>query len=212
MIKAAIFDMDGLLINSERIIMQACIQAANDIGITYTQTEFVELIGRSSVDSTRIMADQLGGEENLSKVGKGVEAILAQRNHAFPLKPGAQKLLEHYSSNNVMCSLASSSANAHIQHRLSYVNVLHFFSHTTSGQEVANGKPNPDIYLLAIQKLDVAVEDCIAFEDSEQGARAAIAAGLKVIVVPDLKQPSDFVIKNSFKVVGSLEDFLSTLT
>lgn len=201
--------MDGLLIDSERIIMQACIQAAKEIGIEYTQTEFVDLIGRSSADSSRIMAEQLGGLENLSRVGERVDTILAQHNHVFPLKPGVTSLLEHYKSQNIVCSVASSSSHQHIQHRLHHVNVLNYFRHTTSGQEVNKGKPNPDIYLLAIQKLGFTAEDCIAFEDSEQGARAAIAARLKVVVVPDLKQPSEFVKANSFKVLDSLNHALT---
>jgi beta-phosphoglucomutase-like phosphatase (HAD superfamily) len=210
-IKAAIFDMDGLLIDSERIIMQACIQAAKDVGIKYTQAEFVELIGRSSSDASRIMTEQLGGIEMLERVSHGVGTILSQRNHVFPLKTGAVALLSHYQSQNVICGVASSSPTHHIQHRLSHVNVLDYFSTITSGQEVSNGKPSPDIYLLAIQKLGFAVEECIAFEDSEPGARAAIAAGLKVVVVPDLKQPSDFVKENSFKIVSNLADFLTEL-
>lgn len=201
--------MDGLLIDSERIIMQACIQAAKEIGIHYTKTEFVDLIGRSSADSSRIMAEQLGGLENLNRVGQRVDVILAQHHHVFPLKPGVKSLLEQYRLHNIACSVASSSSHQHIQHRLSHVNVIDYFIHTTSGQEVNKGKPNPDIYLLAIQKLGLAAEDCIAFEDSEQGARAAIAAGLKVIVVPDLKQPSEFVMENSFNVLDSLNDALA---
>ncbi|MCH9848483.1 MAG: HAD family phosphatase [Betaproteobacteria bacterium] len=212
MVKAAIFDMDGLLIDSERIIMQACIQAAKDVGIIYTQAEFVELIGRSSPDASRIMAEQLNGVENLSKVGEGVERILGARNHVFPLKSGVVELLQYYQSNNVICGVASSSPITHIQHRLSHIGILDYFSSITSGQEVANGKPNPDIYLLAIDRLGVSVEECIAFEDSEPGAQAAITAGLKVVVVPDLKQPSDFVKENSFRVVESLADYLTELS
>lgn len=211
MVKAAIFDMDGLLIDSERIIMQACIRAAKAVGITYSQAEFVELIGRSSQDASRMMAEQLNGLENLSKVGQGVDQILSVRNHVFPLKSGVVELLQYYQSNNVICGVASSSPIVHIQHRLSHIGILDYFSSITSGQEVANGKPNPDIYLLAIKRLGVSAEECIAFEDSEPGARAAIAAGLKVVVVPDLKQPSDFVKENSFRIVENLADYLTEL-
>ncbi|MDX1915613.1 MAG: HAD family phosphatase [Methylophilus sp.] len=208
MIKAAIFDMDGLLIDSERIIMQACIQAAQRVGITYTQAEYVELIGRAGSDSTRIMVEQLGSVENFNQVMQGLDAILAEHNHAFPLKQGALALLKHYQTNNIICGVASSSPKQHITHRLSHVDVLDYFSHLTSGQEVERGKPNPDIYLLAIQKLGLKAEACIAFEDSENGARAAIAAGLKVVVVPDLKQPSDYVRENCHQVIASLEDWI----
>lgn len=76
---------------------------------------------------------------------------------------------------------------------------------------MVRGKPNPDIYLLAIERLGLQAEQCIAFEDSEAGARAAIAAGLKVVVVPDLIQPSEFVSKHSHQVVNSLLDFLDRM-
>jgi len=207
--KAAIFDMDGLLIDSERIIMQACITAAQQVGITYTHAEYVELIGRAGPDSTRIMVEQLGGESNFNLVMQGLDALLAERNNTFPLKHGASELLKHYQDNNIICSVASSSATHHISHRLSQVGVLDYFSHITSGQEVTRGKPNPDIYLLAVNKLGLKAEECIAFEDSETGARAAIAAGLRVVVVPDLKQPSEFVVQNSHLTIESLNDWLN---
>lgn len=211
-IKAAIFDMDGLLIDSERIIMQACIAAAaKDIGITYTQAQYTQLIGRAGPDSTHRMIEQLNGIENFNRVMQGLDARLAEHNHHFPLKPGALDLLNHYKANNIICSVASSSPTQHINHRLSQVGVLDFFSHVTSGQEVTHGKPSPDIYLLALKKLGLEATECIVFEDSETGARAAIAAGLKVVVVPDLQQPSDHVIEHCHQVIFSLKDWLSHL-
>lgn len=211
MIKAAIFDMDGLLIDSERIIMQACITAAQQVGITYTQADYVELIGLAGSDSTRVMTAQLGGTEKFNQVMVGLDAELSKRNNAFPLKQGALKLLQHYRANHVVCSVASSSATHHIKHRLSQVGAMDYFAHITSGQEVARGKPNPDIYLLAIKKLGLPAEQCIAFEDSEAGARAAIAAGLKVVVVPDLIQPSEFVTKHSHQIADSLLSYLEQI-
>ena len=209
MIKAAIFDMDGLLIDSERIIMQACIAAAFEIGITYTQAQYTQLIGRAGPDSTSKMFEQLNGVENFNRVMQGLDARLSERHHHFPLKQGALELLQYYKANNIICSVASSSPTHHITQRLSQVGVLDFFSHVTSGQEVTNGKPNPDIYLLAVKRLGLSVDECIAFEDSETGARAAIAAGLKVVVVPDLLQPSAFVRENCHQVVESLQEWLS---
>lgn len=208
MIKAAIFDMDGLLIDSERIIMQGCIQAAATIGITYTQAEYVELVGRVWSDSTRLMTQQLGSEANFQHVMQGLNAFLEARDHAFPLKDGVQALLKHYQSHGIICSVASSSPIPHITHRLTHTGVLDYFSHVTSGQEVKRGKPHPDIYLLALEKLGLSAGECIAFEDSELGAQAAIAAGLRVVVVPDLRQPSDQVRANAHQVVESLQHWL----
>lgn len=106
MIKAAIFDMDGLLIDSERIIMQACMTAAQQVGITYTQAEYVELIGLAGPDSTRVMTAQLGGTDRFNQVMVGLDAELAKLNHTFPLKQGALKLLQHYQANHIVCSVA----------------------------------------------------------------------------------------------------------
>lgn len=203
--------MDGLLIDSERIIMQGCIAAAKQIGITYTQAQYTELVGRVWADSTRIMIEQLGSEANLNHVMQGLNTYLDDINHVFPLKKGALALLQHYQAQGVICSVASSSPMPHITHRLSQIGVVDFFSQLTSGQEVAKGKPNPDIYLLALKKLGLPAEECIAFEDSELGAQAAIAAGLRVVVVPDLKQPSEMVRKQSYSVVDSLEDWLASI-
>lgn len=211
MFSAAIFDMDGLLIDSERIIMQACIAAANAHGIRYTQAQFVDLIGRNLTDSTRVMTAQLGGEDHFEKVAQGVDEILAKREDFFPLRPGVREMLDFFKVKNIPCGVASSSYQAVIQRRLSKVGVLNRFLHITSGDEVARGKPNPDIYLLALQRLGVAAQECIAFEDSELGAQAAIAAGLKVVVVPDLKQPSDFVQNYAWMIVDSLHEALEKL-
>ncbi len=211
MVKVAIFDMDGLLIDSERRIMQACIRAAKEIGITYTQIEYVELIGRAWPDATRIMIQQLGSEKNFQHVMQSINAGMDKDGNAFPLKEGALALLNYYKANNVVCGVASSSPISHIQERLSAVDVLDYFKAVTSGHEVKNGKPHPDVYQLAMKRLGVGdgyvVEDCIAFEDSDPGARAAIAAGLKVVVVPDLKQPSNFVKENALSIEKSLDTY-----
>lgn len=211
MVKAAIFDMDGLLIDSERIIMQACIAAAADIGVSYTQSQFVELIGKAGHVSTQLLITQLGGQDVFEKVMSGLDARLAALDHHFPLKPGVVALLDYYQSQDIVCSVASSSPLSHIEHRLAKVGVLDYFRHLTTGHEVENGKPNPDIYLRAMQKLGLNAADCIAFEDSEPGARAAIAAGLHVVVVPDLKQPSEFVQQKAGQVTDSLATFYQSL-
>jgi len=117
-------------------------------------------------------------------------------------------LLQYYQSQGIVCSVASSSPIPHITHRLTHTGVLDYFSHVTSGQEVKRGKPHPDIYLLALEKLGLSAEECIAFEDSELGAQAAIAAGLRVVVVPDLRQPSELVRAHAHQVVESLQHWL----
>jgi len=202
--KAAIFDMDGLLIDSERIIMQACIQAASEFGIEYTSNDYAELIGRAAPDSTKIMTAQLGGKQPFKQVMHRVDALLDESTSHFPLKAGAYEIIQYFHKQHIPCGVASSSYQQVIKHRLSNVGVLDYFTAITSGDEVKRGKPHPDIYLLAIKKLGLDPKDCIAFEDSELGALAAITAGLNVVVVPDLKQPTKFVKDHCFRVLNSL--------
>lgn len=116
--KAAIFDMDGLLIDSERIIMRACIQAAHDVGIEYRQEQYVELIGRSAPDSTRVMTEQLKGREKFNLVMQGLDRILAQRDNSFPLKEGAEEVIRYFTQQALPCAVASSSHQSIIRHRL----------------------------------------------------------------------------------------------
>lgn len=211
MFKAAIFDMDGLLINSERIIMQACMLAASELGISYTQSDYVELIVRAAPDSARVMTAQLGGASNFANVMQRVNEILEVSENYFPLKIGALEIVKHFHTQGIPCGVASSSYQNIIKYRLGKVGVLEYFTAITSGEEVEHGKPHPDIYLLAIEKLGIPAQEYIAFEDSELGARAAIAAGLKVVVVPDLKQPSDYVRENCYQVLNSLAEAPSIL-
>ena len=207
--------MDGLLIDSERMIMQACMIAAKEIGITYTQSDYLEIVGLAWPEYSSLLAKQLGGERNFQHVMQRINARLNNGNSSYPLKTGTLALLQHYKANNIICGVASSSPISHIQECLSAAGIIDYFSAITSGHEVKNGKPNPDIYLLAMQRLkaivDFDIKESIAFEDSNPGARAAIAAGLNVVVVPDLKQPNAFVKENSFKIIGSLDQFLLTL-
>ena len=124
----------------------------------------------------------------------------------FPLKTGALPLLEALRAAGIPCGVASSSAVGEIRHRLGHVDVLKYFRCIAGGDEVTHGKPDPALYLLAAARLGVAPEDCIAFEDSENGARAAQAAGVRVVIVPDLKHPPDDVAARAHGVMASLAD------
>ena len=118
-------------------------------------------------------------------------------------------MLEALQAAGVPCAVASSSAVKEIRHRLGHVDVLRYFQAVAGGDEVTHGKPDPSLYLLAATRLGVAPADCIAFEDSENGARAAQAAGIRVVIVPDLKQPPEDVAARAHGVIDSLQDALA---
>jgi HAD superfamily hydrolase (TIGR01509 family) len=105
----------------------------------------------------------------------------------FPLKPGALQLLALLRQRGVPCAVASSTYVEEVRRRLAQVGVLDFFQALAGGDEVLRSKPDPAVYLLAASRLGVAPAQCLAFEDSDHGARAAHVAGLRVVLVPDLK-------------------------
>ena len=206
--KAAIFDMDGLLIDSERAISKAWIEGAQALGFKLEMADFMRVIGTASQQSTAILVDLLGSEEAMRAIAEKAHALLPQAGGApvFPLKSGALPLLEALHAAGIPCAVASSSNVEEIRHRLGHVDVLKYFRCISGGDEVTHGKPDPALYLLAAARLGVAPEDCIAFEDSENGARAAQAAGVRVVIVPDLKHPPEDVAARAHGVIGSLSE------
>lgn len=206
--QAAIFDMDGLLIDSERTIMRAWIDAAAAIGVTLRAEAYTPIIGLAEPESDAILTRVLGGPAAFSAIRSRTIELLSPGDEAvvFPLKAGAKELLGSLQAAGVLCAVASSSRAADIQQRLQDVGVIHYFAAVAGGDEVPRGKPDPAVYELAASRLGVPASACLVFEDSENGALAALAAGAPVVLVPDLRAPSEAVIARSLRVLGSLHD------
>ncbi len=209
--KAAIFDMDGLLIDSERAISMAWIEGAKALGFQLEMADFMSVVGRAAQQSDAILIDLLGSEQAMRATAAKAHALLPHAGGApvFPLKTGALPLLEALHAAGIPCAVASSSNVEEIRHRLGHVDVLKYFKSIAGGDEVTHGKPDPALYLLAAARLGVPPEDCIAFEDSENGARAAQAAGVRVVIVPDLQHPPDDVAARAHGVMGSLSEAIA---
>jgi beta-phosphoglucomutase-like phosphatase (HAD superfamily) len=185
---AAIFDMDGLLLDSERVIMQTWLQCARDEGITLSENDFLEVVGTGASESRARLTQLLGSSQVFEAVRSRARAHLDSRpGIIFPLKPGAMQLLVMLKQRAIPCAVASSSRASEIRRRLSMVGVFEFFRAIAGGDEVPDSKPDPAVYLLAAKRLDVDPEKCLAFEDTVHGARAAHAAGMRVVVIPDLR-------------------------
>ncbi len=203
---AAIFDMDGLLVDSERVTLRAWLGAAQARGVALSEADYLQVVGRAATDSDALLTALLGGPQVFEQVQADVAARLSDAGPKplFPLKPGAASLLHALRQAGVPCAVASSSRRDEIEHRLGRVGVLRHFQAWAGGNEVPRGKPDPALYRLAAERLGVEPSQCLAFEDSENGARAAQAAGVAVVIVPDLQHPAGDVAGRSHGVLDSL--------
>jgi len=218
MFTAAIFDMDGLLIDSERPIMAAWIAAARTLDVELSHAQYLQCVGLAMGESKQILAGLLGGAAAYQHAAAQVTAALQLERLAgdvrplFPIKPGAAELLTALRARGTRCAVASSSTRGQIAACLGSLDVLHHFEAFAGGDEVARAKPDPALYRLAAERLGVDPADCVAFEDSENGAKAALAAGMRVVVVPDLKHPPEAIVAQAFHVLDSLHDAVPHVT
>lgn len=208
----AIFDMDGLLLDSERPVQDAWLQVCADFGAPIDEAAYRGAIGRNARDSRTHIKTVCGPSFDYERAAVEVESILETRygQHGYPLKDGALEILTWLRSHGIPIAVASSSSRKEVEHRLYNAGIAQFFGAIAGGDEVLNGKPAPDLYLLANARIGREQPGkCIVFEDSEPGAEAALAAGMSVVIVPDLRPPSDIVAERSLAIVSSLRDAIT---
>ncbi|CAN5848994.1 HAD family phosphatase [soil metagenome] len=205
---AAVFDMDGLLLDSERPVRAAWLHVAASLGVELTAPIYLDLVGLNHRESTARLQAIFGDAALLADAHAQVVARLAAQfgDKPFDVKPGARRLLQSLREAGVPCAVASSTTHDEVRRRLERAGLLGFFGAVCGGNEVAHGKPNPDIYLLAVKRLGASATRTLAFEDSGHGALAALAAGLGVVLVPDLKPAEPAWQSRSTAVLVSLNE------
>ena len=192
----AIFDMDGTLFDTEKLYRQAWLDVADEFG----QEKSYELptaisgtnLGEESLRIIRHFYPNIDAPAYLARVLAEVNAA-AERN--LELMAGVEEILAFFKSAGVKMAVASSAPVAVIERNLTRANLRGYFEVLTGGDQVSNGKPAPDIFLLAAERLNLPASDCYVFEDSLNGIRAAAASGGAAIMIPDTMQPTD-EIKN----------------
>ncbi len=203
---AVVFDMDGLLIDSERVVRDIWVGVAREHGYTLAPEVYLRCIGTSAAGTAEILQAHWGPHAPVLAMQQLKVERFEQfrREREIPIKPGARELLAQLKAEGVPIGLATSTGRAAALDRLQKNGLLPFFDTVACGDQVARGKPAPDVYLLAAHKLDVAPEHCLAFEDSLNGMRAAVAAEMRVVMVPDLVPPDDEARALAWKVVQHL--------
>jgi HAD superfamily hydrolase (TIGR01509 family) len=190
-IDAVVFDMDGVIVDSEQVWGDVREEFTREAGGTYTAAATRDMMGMSSLEWSRYIADELGVPGTPQEINDAIVARMLKRyGQAPPLIDGAVEAVRRVAAKWPV-AIASSSNPELIEVVLGAAGLSELFPVAVSSQEVARGKPAPDVYLEAARRLGVAPAQCAAVEDSHNGIRSAKAAGMRVVAVPNPHFPPD---------------------
>jgi len=203
-----IFDMDGLMLDTERVARIAWQEAALLFGHRMSDELFASLIGRTHPESIALVRAAFGPSFDFEAASAKCNVLFEDyvTKNGLPLKPGVREILDDLSARKIPLAVATSTRNHNAQRRLEQVGLLKYFSVLVGGNEVARGKPEPDIYLEAIRRLGIDASTSHALEDSHAGVRSAHTAGLNVIMVPDIVPPTPEIAALTVFIAPSLHD------
>jgi HAD superfamily hydrolase (TIGR01509 family) len=189
---AIVFDMDGLLFDTESLYQEAALVVATEHGHDLTSGVFVRMIGLPWPQSRALLLDHFGEAFPVDEfVTAWVRHFWVIAETRLALKPGVVELLDTLDELQLPRAIATSSAHRTVQHHLAAHDLADRFDAIVGAGDYASGKPAPDPYLRAAERLGVAPGSCLALEDSHNGVRSAAAAGMMAVMVPDLLAPTD---------------------
>lgn len=213
MIKTVIFDLDGLLIDSETMGFEIYGRLLKKFGDTLTLSEYTDdYCGHTAVDSMgRLIAAHslpISLDEGMAFIESCESEYIAR---GIALKKGARELLEFLNREKIPAFLASSSTKLRGENILKSNGVFEYFKDGVFGNEIKNCKPAPDIFIKAREKANTPCESCLVLEDSDAGIKAAVAANIPVICIPDLKKPNEGTLKLAKCVLPSLDKVIDVI-
>ena len=205
---AVIFDMDGLLFDTERLYIEQSKISEKEFGLMIPEQIHWQAIGKTLEDARKVYAERYGRDfpvEEFMQITKDLVYRYIEE-HGLPVKPGAVDLLRELKNRGFSVILASSSPRWMIEKNLRLAGMADFFDFTVSGEDVERGKPAPDIFLHAAALAGADPAECVVLEDSNNGIRAAYTAGMRPVMVPDIKPPEPDVTEMVYKVYRDLEE------
>ena len=194
---AIVFDMDGVIFDTETIALRSWQDAADAHNIGDITETAMKCVGRSTVDTLKIFEEAYGDRISIEQMH--IECIERfkeiVRTEGMPVKLGARELLEHLKASGIKVALASSTSYQTVVDELKDADLFKYFRVIVGGDMIEHSKPEPEIYLLACEKLGADPTKCIAVEDSRNGIISASRAGMMPLLVPDILKPDEEMLK-----------------
>ena len=208
--KAFIFDMDGVIFDSERAVIDCWKVIAPQYGITDIETHCIAATGLNEQATRKIFKEQYGEDMPYDEMRARRKALFIERfdQGLVPVKPGTVELLSYLKDKGYKVALASSTSEGTVRRELGIAGLIEYFDVIIGGDKVTHSKPDPEIFLMAMEQLGVESGESVIIEDSYNGVRAADASGAYTVMVPDLLPPSDEMREKSDCIKDSLNDVL----
>jgi HAD superfamily hydrolase (TIGR01509 family) len=210
---AVVFDLDGVIVDTEHVWDDVREELTRDWGGRYTPDAQRAMMGMSSTEWSRYMHDVVGLPQPPDEIsGEVVRRLLARYAVDLPLIPGAVEAVHALHASGLPLAVASSSNRPLIDAVLDTAGIADAFTATVSSEEVARGKPSPDVYLEAARRLGIEATECVAVEDSANGIRAAHAAGMRVVAYPNrVYAPAPEALALATVVIDALDDLTAAI-
>ena len=209
-IEAFVFDMDGIILDTESICEKTWIKAGKEFGIQDEKAMelFKKCIGTNKNDTFNILKTSLGADFSVQNFMEQTSIFFSEieKSEGIALMPFAKQTLEYLKGKGYRLALASSTRGPVVTRQLKNASLLSFFESLSTGDKVSHSKPDPEIYKLACKSLNLPPEKCAAVEDSPNGIKSAKSAGLFTIMVPDRIEPDEELLKKVDFVCSSLNE------
>lgn len=212
-IRGVLFDMDGLVLDTEKLYCRFWREAALSLGFPMTHEQALGMRSLNSAAARKKLENYFGPTADYTEIrSKRIELMDAYvTGHGIDLKPGIRELLDYLHEKNIACAITSSSPLDRIRSHLAFHGLDSGFDALCSGHDVPHGKPAPDIYLHGAAALGLPPESCLALEDSPPGIESACRAGCHPVMIPDLAQPDRETLSRCFAKADSLTDIIDIL-
>lgn len=192
-INGAIFDMDGLMLDTEKLLVRFWRESAKEYGYNMTNENVYEIRSLSRKYSIPLLKGIFGEDFPFNEVRNRRISLMNEYidKYGFEVKKGLYELLDYLKANSYRIAVATATDRERAENYLKKIDVYKYFDAVICGDMVTNGKPEPDIYITASGELGLLPVECVAFEDSPNGIKSAYSAGCKVVMIPDLTQPDE---------------------